>query len=111
VSEKQENNILTEDIQQLEATLRGLWDQTKQAADVIQSLRQEKRELLNQVGELEGKVKDLESKLEQRDDEIKLMHKQLQDIRNNGLGTMNQEERAELRKQIIGLLDKINSHL
>ncbi len=111
MSEQQENNILTEDIQRLEVTLRGLWEKTNKAAETIQLLREQKRELMNKVHELEQKVKDLHAKLEQRDDEMQLLHQQLQDIRSNGLGVMDQEEKEELRQQIIGLLDKINSHL
>jgi len=111
VSDKQENNILTEDVQRLEATLRGLWGQTKQAAEMIQSLRDQKRDLLTKVDELEAKVNALQTKLEQREEEVQLVHQQLQEARRNGLGVMDQEERDELRNQIIGLLDKINSHL
>ncbi len=111
VSEKQENTILTENVQQLEATLRGLWDRTKQAAEMIQSLREQNRTLLNTVDELEAKVEMLQAKLNRRDDEVQLMQQQLHEIRSNGLGMLNQDEKAELRKQIVSLIDKINSHL
>jgi uncharacterized protein (DUF3084 family) len=111
VDERQENTILTEDVQQLEATLRDLWEQTRNAADMIRSLRGHNRELLKSVDELEGKVGELLSKLTQREDEIKIMQHQLQEIRSNGLSLMDQGEKAELRNQIVSLLDKINSHL
>lgn len=111
MSDKQENNILTEDVQRLEGTLRELWSQTKQAAEMIQSLREQKRDLLVKVNELAGELKTLQSKLEQREEEVQIVHQQLQEARRNGLGIMDQEEKDELRNQIIGLLDKINSHL
>lgn len=111
VSEKQENNILTQDVQQLEATLRGLWEKTNQAADLIQSLRDQNRSLLENVDKLEVKVEELQAKLEQRNDEVQLMQQQLRDIRSNGLGLLDQNEKAELRQQIVSLIDKINSHL
>jgi uncharacterized protein (DUF3084 family) len=111
VDERQENTVLTEDVQQLEATLRDLWEQTRNAADMIRSLRGHNRELLKSVDDLEGKVGELLSKLNQREDEIKIMQHQLQEIRSNGLSLMDQGEKAELRNQIVSLLDKINSHL
>jgi chromosome segregation ATPase len=111
VSEKQENNILTQDVQQLEDTLRGLWDKTRQAADMIQSLRNENRSLQENVGGLEAKIDELQAKLEQRNDEVQLMQQQLRDIRSNGLGLLDQTQKAELREQIVSLINKINSHL
>lgn len=111
MNEKEENNILTEDVQQLESTLRGLWEQTKHAAEMIQTLREQNRTLMKNVDELETKVKELQTKLNQREDEVRLMQQQLQEIRSNGLGALDRDEKAELRSQIISLIDKINSYL
>lgn len=111
MSEQQENTALTDDVQKLEATLRGLWNKTKQAAELIQSLREQNRTLIKQVDDLEANVETLQSQLTQREDEVRLMQQQIHEIRNNGLGMMDSEQKAELRKQIAGLIEKINSHL
>lgn len=111
MNEKQEHNILTQDVQELESSLRGLWEQTKQAAEMIQSLRERNRALTKNVDGLEAKVEALQATLNQREEERQMMQQQLQEIKSNGLGMLNQAEKAELRKQIISLIDRINSHL
>lgn len=111
VSENTENSVLTNDVQQLESTIRGLWDQTRQAADLIQSLRENNRALRKDVEVLEAKVNELQFKLEKRNADLQSMQQQLRDIKSNGLGMLDQNQKTELRNQIISLLDKINSHL
>jgi len=111
MNEKQENNILSQDVQQLETTLRGLWDQTKHAAEMIQTLRVQNRALQKNVDELELKMSELQRMLHEREEQVQVTQQQLRDIRSNGLGMLDKNDKAELRKQIISLIDKINSHL
>ncbi len=95
----------------MESTLRGLWEQTNHAVEMIQTLRENNRSLKKNVDELEAKIEALQAKLNQREEEKHVMQQQLREIKSNGLGLLDQSAKAELRKQIISLIDRINSHL
>jgi chromosome segregation ATPase len=103
-------NSLTADVQELESTLRILWDKSKQAADTIRSLREERKALHEQVRMLEAKIARMRTEMQNADSEMKRLMAD-QQSNNGGIGNLTETERDELKQKIIDLLNKINSHL
>jgi chromosome segregation ATPase len=101
---------LTADVQDLEATLRILWEKSKKAAETIRSLREENAALQERIGKLDMKILQLGTELRGKDDEMKQLVAELQS-NNGGIGNFSDAEKEEFKQKIILLLNKINSHL
>ncbi len=103
-------NLIAQDVQDLESTLRTLWDRSREAAAMIHALRDENRSLKEQLQNLEAKLSHFRSTLITRDKELEALEARMPS-ENGGFGTMDEDEKQLLKEKILGLLNKINSHL
>jgi chromosome segregation ATPase len=113
VNEKQDttDTTIAGDVQQLEGTLRELMERTRQATELIRTLREQNRILAEHVDALEERIGHMTTETERRNNEVRIMQQELQDYKKNGLGGLSEDEKNELRGRILSLLEKINSHL
>jgi chromosome segregation ATPase len=96
----------------LDEMLRSVWDRTKQATELIESLRNENRELQSRVRNLEGDVSSLRGDVASRELDLRKTRAELTQVLNaSGTHMFSPEEREMIKAKIRELISKINSYL
>ena len=107
----------------LDDVFKGIWEKTRAAGELINHLRDEKRDLLERLENLERasaerlkthekEISALRADLTSKDQDLKRLrteHTQL--LSSNGHHSFSEEERAILKDRIRDLITKINSYL
>ena len=96
----------------IEDALKAMWDKVRAAGELIDELKKSKSLLADRVSVLEKEVSSLRSGLASREQELKRLqvdHNQLMNTRSNN--AFSQEEKEILMNRIRDLITKINSHL
>lgn len=89
---------------QLESSLRKLWQKARQLSDILLRLKSENESLRRRVEELEGKEQKLSKELQGAEQNL-LQHQ------SNGTSMFTHEEKEALVQKIRELIAKINSRL
>jgi chromosome segregation ATPase len=105
ISVPQENNLL-------EGVFKVIWEKTRAASDLINQLREERRDLAVRVTGLETEVQKLLTALADREQEfrrLKTEHTQL--LNSNGSNLLTEDDKERLKARMRDLIAKINSYL
>ena len=105
ISVPQENNLL-------EGVFKVIWEKTRAASDLINQLREERRDLAVRVTGLESEVQKLLTALADHEQEfrrLKTEHAQL--LNSNGSNLLTDDDKERLKARMRDLIAKINSYL
>ena len=96
----------------LEGIFKLIWEKTRAASDLINQLREERREISGRVAELEAEVQKLLNSLADQEQEfrkLKTEHTQL--LNSNGRNFLTEDDKERLKARMRELIAKINSYL
>jgi predicted nucleic acid-binding Zn-ribbon protein len=97
----------------LETALKQLWDKAYTAANMINSLREEKTVLKLRLDDVEAALSQMRAELMTKNSEIEQLRRDLDRMllasASNGL--LDKEEKLRIQEKVKAVLEKINSHL
>jgi len=96
----------------IEVVFKALWDRVKKAGEMIESLREERRNLQARVSALEEQVTRLTAELKGKEEDLrKLSDLEAKQVSQQNNTAFTVEEKEALKSRIKELLLRINSHL
>jgi len=103
---------MSKDVNVLDEALKIVWDKIRLTTHLINQLREEKHTLLSRTSELERLVLSLRSDIQTKDQELKRLRAEHDQVLNsNGQQSFSEEEKEAIKNRIRDLISKINSYL
>lgn len=99
------------DLRTIEVSLKGLWDRTRRAAELITELRGEKRVLLSRVEELERHVAMLQQELAKKEQLLRKVTAESGTAAATRATLLANGEREALAQRVKELLAKLEAYL
>jgi cell division protein FtsB len=95
----------------LEGIFRTLWDRVRKAAELIEHLKDENRNLCTQNAQLEQQVAGLNAELKVKQEALREINEQHQEVLSHSNNLFSEEEKEAVKSRIRELIARINSHL